>query len=89
MPEPLEDWQQLVTRYGGGRHLLENLAAGGWANPSPIQRQAIPALVGGRDVLGIAPTGEARLVKGGGGGVKWALYTSNGHLLAWPLEPVT
>ena len=40
--------------------ILRALAAKGYTEPSPIQRQAIPALMEGRDILGIAQTGTGK-----------------------------
>jgi ATP-dependent RNA helicase RhlE len=40
--------------------LLQALAAEGYATPTPIQAQAIPALLEGRDLLGIAQTGTGK-----------------------------
>jgi len=40
--------------------ILRALAAKGYVEPSPIQRQAIPALMEGRDILGIAQTGTGK-----------------------------
>ncbi|MBS0482658.1 MAG: DEAD/DEAH box helicase [Proteobacteria bacterium] len=40
--------------------LLRALEAKGYADPTPIQRQAIPALLEGRDLLGIAQTGTGK-----------------------------
>ncbi|MCA8962509.1 MAG: DEAD/DEAH box helicase, partial [Planctomycetes bacterium] len=40
--------------------LVERLAAGGYDSPTPIQRQAIPALLAGRDVIGQAQTGTGK-----------------------------
>ncbi|MBA4354609.1 MAG: DEAD/DEAH box helicase, partial [Novosphingobium sp.] len=37
--------------------ILRALEAKGYNDPTPIQRQAIPALLEGRDLLGIAQTG--------------------------------
>lgn len=42
------------------RKLMQHLAENGWDTPTPIQRQAVPALLGGRDLLGIAPTGSGK-----------------------------
>ena len=60
MPDPLDSWQQLLTQHQSGRHLMDNIATGGWLHPTPIQRQAIPALCTGRDLLAIAPTGSGK-----------------------------
>ena len=40
--------------------LLKALTAEGYAEPTPIQRAAIPAVIGHRDVLGIAKTGSGK-----------------------------
>ena len=40
--------------------LLQALAAKGYDNPTPIQAQAIPALLEGRDLCGIAQTGTGK-----------------------------
>jgi ATP-dependent RNA helicase RhlE len=39
---------------------LSAIEALGWTRPTPIQRQAIPAGLGGRDVVGIAQTGTGK-----------------------------
>ena len=40
--------------------LLRALETKGYSDPTPIQRQAIPALLEGRDILGIAQTGTGK-----------------------------
>ncbi|HEX6589997.1 MAG TPA: DEAD/DEAH box helicase [Longimicrobiales bacterium] len=40
--------------------LLEALAALGYEEPTPIQREAIPPLIDGRDMLGMAATGTGK-----------------------------
>ena len=40
--------------------LLRALGTKGYADPTPIQRQSIPALLEGRDLLGIAQTGTGK-----------------------------
>ena len=40
--------------------LLENVARAGYETPTPIQQQAIPPAMGGRDVLAGAPTGTGK-----------------------------
>ncbi len=40
--------------------LLEALSTKGYTHPTPIQEQAIPALLEGRDLLGIAQTGTGK-----------------------------
>ncbi len=45
---------------GLSRTLLRAVTAEGYDTPTPIQREAIPVLLEGRDLLGIAQTGTAR-----------------------------
>ncbi len=40
--------------------LLENIRALGYAAPTPIQGQTIPAILEGRDVMGLAQTGTGK-----------------------------
>lgn len=40
--------------------IVRNIENGKWINPTPIQMQAIPALLHRRDVLGCAPTGSGK-----------------------------
>ncbi|MCA1661579.1 MAG: DEAD/DEAH box helicase [Novosphingobium sp.] len=48
------------TALGLAEPILRALAAKGYDTPTPIQRQAIPALLDGRDLLGIAQTGTGK-----------------------------
>jgi len=48
------------TDFALGDLLQTNLAAKGYTSPSPIQDQAIPAALEGRDVIGIASTGTGK-----------------------------
>ena len=45
---------------GVGRELLTELVALGYEEPTPIQREAIPPLLAGRDLLGQAATGTGK-----------------------------
>jgi hypothetical protein len=38
--------------------LMAHLAESGWHTPTPIQRQAVPALLNQRELLAVAPTGK-------------------------------
>lgn len=40
--------------------ILDAVKAGGYEQPTPIQAQAIPAILFGKDLLGIAPTGSGK-----------------------------
>ena len=42
--------------------LLKALNAAGYTEPTPIQSEAIPAVIGKRDVLGVAKTGSGKTV---------------------------
>ncbi|MFC3100869.1 DEAD/DEAH box helicase [Altererythrobacter lauratis] len=48
------------TELGLAEPILRALEAKGYNDPTPIQRQAIPALLEGRDLLGIAQTGTGK-----------------------------
>jgi len=48
------------SELGLAEPILRALGAKGYADPTPIQRQAIPALLKGRDLLGIAQTGTGK-----------------------------
>lgn len=48
------------TELGLAEPILRALATKGYTDPTPIQRQAIPALLEGRDLLGIAQTGTGK-----------------------------
>jgi len=55
-PRPIERWDQC----GLTQKLLECVAEQGWEKPFPVQRLAIPAIMSGRDVMGIAQTGSGK-----------------------------
>ena len=48
------------TDLGLAEPLVRALEAKGYSDPTPIQKQAIPALLQGRDLLGIAQTGTGK-----------------------------
>lgn len=61
---PIPD-DQLPTAFaalGVNRTSLEQLARFGFALPTPIQEEAIPALLNGLDVVGIAQTGSGKTI---------------------------
>lgn len=48
------------SELGLSKQLLEAIQKANYENPYPIQEQAIPAILNGKDVLGIAPTGSGK-----------------------------
>ncbi|KAL6958604.1 DEAD-box ATP-dependent RNA helicase 57 [Sarracenia purpurea var. burkii] len=60
VPSPLQNFAELKSRYGCKQYLLRNFAELGFKEPSPIQRQAIPVLLSGRECFACAPTGSGK-----------------------------
>ncbi|XP_015122046.1 probable ATP-dependent RNA helicase DDX52 [Diachasma alloeum] len=59
IPEPIASFEELA-RHGVGADLIENLNKCGYKEPTPIQMQAMPILLEGRQVLACAPTGSGK-----------------------------
>ncbi|CAA6662139.1 unnamed protein product [Spirodela intermedia] len=51
---------EVLNLYGCKSFLLRNLAERGFKEPTPIQRQAIPVLLSGRECFACAPTGSGK-----------------------------
>lgn len=60
IPSPLQNFSELKSRHSGKSYLLRNLAELGFKEPTPIQRQAIPVLLSGRECFACAPTGSGK-----------------------------
>ncbi|XP_057983778.1 DEAD-box ATP-dependent RNA helicase 57 [Malania oleifera] len=60
VPPPLKSFGELSSRYKCPSYLLRNLAESGFKEPTPIQRQAIPVLLSGRECFACAPTGSGK-----------------------------
>ncbi|HYI61944.1 MAG TPA: DEAD/DEAH box helicase [Acidimicrobiales bacterium] len=58
--DPGEDAGPAFTDLGLRPELIETLAGLGYEEPTPIQREAIPPVIGGRDLLGQAATGTGK-----------------------------
>ncbi|MEO7002302.1 MAG: DEAD/DEAH box helicase [Ktedonobacterales bacterium] len=58
--QPEQDSEQAFAALGLGRQALRAIAALGYGEPTPIQRQTIPQLLEGRDVIAQAPTGTGK-----------------------------
>ncbi|XP_037125484.1 probable ATP-dependent RNA helicase DDX46 isoform X1 [Syngnathus acus] len=57
-PKPIKTWVQC----GVSMKILNALKKQGYEKPTPIQAQAIPAVMSGRDLIGIAKTGSGKTV---------------------------
>jgi len=55
-PRPIKRWSQC----GLADRVLQVVSKEGYAAPYPIQAQALPAIMSGRDVIGIAKTGSGK-----------------------------
>lgn len=57
-PAPIESFEELENDRLQG--LSAFTCSQGFSRPTPIQMQAIPTLIAGRDVVGVAPTGSGK-----------------------------
>ena len=60
VPLPLASWDDFDQRWDVQPWLNNNLSAARWADPTPIQRGAIPVMLERRDLLAGAPTGSGK-----------------------------
>lgn len=56
VPKPVSKWEQL----GFHLNVLNSIRALGFTTPTPIQAQAMPCILSGRDVVGVAKTGSGK-----------------------------
>ena len=56
IPKPIKTWVQC----GLSSRIIEVLRKGSFDSPLPIQAQAIPAIMGGRDCISVAKTGSGK-----------------------------
>lgn len=56
VPKPVQKWAQC----GLTRQTLDVIGSLGFEKPTPIQMQALPSLMSGRDVVGVAKTGSGK-----------------------------
>ena len=57
-PKPVQKWSQC----GLGAQSLEVIQRLGYDKPTSIQSQAVPAIMSGRDVIGVAKTGSGKTI---------------------------
>ncbi|XP_036053584.1 probable ATP-dependent RNA helicase DDX52 isoform X1 [Onychomys torridus] len=60
LPDPIATFQQLDQEYKISSRLLQNILDSGFQVPTPIQMQAIPVMLHGRELLASAPTGSGK-----------------------------
>ncbi|XP_026494560.2 DEAD box protein 52 homolog [Vanessa tameamea] len=60
IPNALKDFNELVTKYKVAQSLVDTLSQCGYSEPTPVQRQAIPCLLEGRQIVACAPTGSGK-----------------------------
>uniref|UniRef100_A0A673VF18 Probable ATP-dependent RNA helicase DDX52 n=1 Tax=Suricata suricatta TaxID=37032 RepID=A0A673VF18_SURSU len=60
LPDPIATFQQLDQEYKINSRLLQNILDAGFQTPTPIQMQAIPVMLHGRELLASAPTGSGK-----------------------------
>lgn len=60
IPKPIASFDELLTEYEVSKKLLENMEQCGYEQPTPIQMQAIPILLQGKQLLASAPTGSGK-----------------------------
>ncbi|KAI3433563.1 hypothetical protein D9Q98_003374 [Chlorella vulgaris] len=56
VPKPVKNWNQC----GLSTRILDVLKKGGFERPLPIQAQALPIIMSGRDCIGVAKTGSGK-----------------------------
>ncbi|XP_043248866.1 probable ATP-dependent RNA helicase DDX52 isoform X2 [Colletes gigas] len=60
VPDPILQFTDLSTTYSVPERLLNNLVECDYVHPTPIQMQAMPVMLQGRQILACAPTGSGK-----------------------------
>ncbi|KAF8929395.1 RNA-dependent ATPase rok1 [Dissophora ornata] len=60
IPNPFRSFEGLGKQYQLEPYLQRNILASGFKKPTPIQMQAIPVILHGRDLMAMAPTGSGK-----------------------------
>jgi ATP-dependent RNA helicase DDX46/PRP5 len=56
VPKPIKSWNQA----GLSNKIMELIRRSGFENPMPIQAQALPIIMSGRDCIAVAKTGSGK-----------------------------
>ncbi|KAM8977250.1 putative ATP-dependent RNA helicase DDX52 [Pelodytes ibericus] len=62
IPEPVATFEQLHEEYKIHPKIMQNVKDAGFQTPTPIQMQAMPLMLHGREILACAPTGSGKTV---------------------------
>ncbi|XP_031728546.1 putative ATP-dependent RNA helicase DDX52 [Anarrhichthys ocellatus] len=60
VPDPVSTFEDLQSEYHLNPRVLQNLKDAGLNSPTPVQMQAIPLMMHGRELLACAPTGSGK-----------------------------
>ncbi|XP_068187624.1 probable ATP-dependent RNA helicase DDX52 [Antennarius striatus] len=60
VPDPVCSFEELQSEYRLNPRVLQNLTQAGLSSPTPVQMQAIPLMMHGRELLACAPTGSGK-----------------------------
>lgn len=60
VPDPVSTFEELQSEYRLSPRVLQTLKDAGLTSPTPVQMQAIPLMMHGRELLACAPTGSGK-----------------------------
>ncbi|KAI7831411.1 P-loop containing nucleoside triphosphate hydrolase protein [Gamsiella multidivaricata] len=60
IPNPFRSFDGMAKQYQLDPYLQRNILSSGFKQPTPIQMQAIPVFLHGRDLMAMAPTGSGK-----------------------------
>ncbi|RIA95792.1 P-loop containing nucleoside triphosphate hydrolase protein [Glomus cerebriforme] len=60
IPNPFSSFDDLESKYDFQPYICKNLRNSAYEKPTPIQMQAIPIMIHGRDIMAMAPTGSGK-----------------------------
>lgn len=62
IPMPIGSFEDLITRYQLHQRLLDNLIRSEFVEPTPIQCESVPIMLGDNDLIACAPTGSGKTI---------------------------